>query len=285
MRKFIQTASLITISRNTKNHEQTLRRIRRKLHNRKGAQQTPGYRLRRLQRLQRFYNRKRLGELIMKKEWKGNSDSVRTRLGVNKAHTTQGREQDDFYATDPEALQKLLDGCSLWLKEKLDSCKTKPAGTIQSHITGYVWECACGNGNLAECLNRNGFLVYASDLKDRGYGCRGIDFLQSCAPVFTDIILTNPPYSLANEFILHAMQILPEQGIYIALMNITYIAGQKRFREIYSKHYLREMYVFSKRVNCYRNNDKETYGEIAMVDFAWYVFQKGYTGQPTIYWL
>ena len=205
------------------------------------------------------------------KEWKGNSASARKRLGIKADHTTKGREQDDFYATDPEALQMLLDGCSEYLRKELNNC------------TG-IWECACGNGNLAECLRNNGYNVAASDLKDRGYGLIGKDFLKTKASGFT-IILTNPPYSIANEFALHALKILPYDGLYIALQNITYLAGKKRYNEIYSGGVLREVYIFSKRVNCWRNNEKQSKNSYMMIDYAWYVFQKGYKGQPTIYWL
>lgn len=212
------------------------------------------------------------------KEWKGNSDSVRSRLAINKAHTTKGREQDDFYATDPIAVDLLLNGCSKWLDNIF---------RFERRV-GIIWECACGTGNLAERLRQQGFDVIASDLKDRGYGLVGKDFLLTTrknVSSFVKIILTNPPYSLANDFILHALDILPEGGVYIALMNISYLCGQKRYETIYSKGTLREVYLFSKRIECWRNNDRETYGGKAMVDFAWYVFQKGYHGQPTLYWI
>ena len=208
------------------------------------------------------------------KEWKGNSASVRSRLAIKKDYTTKGREQDDFYATDPEALERLLAHCSEWLHNIL---RANPI----------IWECACGNGNLADLLDKKGYPVYATDLKDRGYkyGKPHIDFLQNDNIPSARVILTNPPYSLANEFIKHALDILPEGGVYIALMNITYLAGQKRYNEIYSNGTLRDVYIFSKRIECWRNNDKEKYGNKAMVDFAWFVFQKGYKGQPQIYWL
>lgn len=156
------------------------------------------------------------------------------------------------------------------------------------------WEPAAGNGNLSNWLRDNGYSVIASDLKYRG--CTdgsiidGLDFLQTVpynkfkgAAAHPMVILTNPPYSLATEFIEHALEILPEGGLYIALMNITYLAGQKRYQRIYSKGSLRELYVFSKRVECWKNNIPSGHSSIA--NYAWYVFQKGYKGQPTLYWL
>ena len=228
----------------------------------------------------------------MSKEWNGNSDSVRSRLGINKQHTTKGREEDDFYATDPQAIEALFNApcyshtqvTELFLKH----------GKNDPYF--YIWECAAGNGNLSNWLRKNGYNVIASDLKYRG--CKdgsiidGIDFLKTYphnkfkgGAAHPFVILTNPPYSLATEFIKHALDILPDGGLYIALMNITYLAGQKRYKEIYSGGVLREVYIFSKRIECWRNNDKQNYGGKKMVDFAWFVFQKGYNGNCNLYWL
>ena len=68
-------------------------------------------------------------------------------------------------------------------------------------------------------------------------------------------------------------------------MNITYLAGQKRHEQIYRWGTLREVYIFTKRIDCWRNNVRQSDNTCRMVDFAWYVFQKGYAGQPTLYWL
>lgn len=202
------------------------------------------------------------------KEWKGNKDAVRSRLGINKQHTTKDWETDDFYATDPVALEKLIQAAPhIFAGNKV------------------VWECACGNGNLAQVLGSYGFPIFASDLKNRGYGFSNTDFLEQINFIDADVILTNPPYVLATEFAVHALEILPPGGVYVALMNLSYLAGQKRYAQLYSTGQLREVYVFSKRVECWRNNDREQHGGKLMADYAWYVFQKGYTGQPTLYWL
>ena len=202
------------------------------------------------------------------KEWKGNADSVRTRLGINKKHTTKDRETDDFYATDPVALEKLIQAAPhIFAGNKV------------------IWECACGNGNLAQVLGRHGFPTFASDLKNRGYGFSNTDFLEQTNFISADIILTNPPYSLATEFAEHALEILPDGGLYIAFMNISYLTGKKRYERLYSRHTLREVYIFSGRIMCYRNNDRENFSGSSFANFAWYVFQKGYTGNPTLYWL
>ena len=225
------------------------------------------------------------------KEWKGNSNSAHAAIAAKKHGSTNKREQDDFYATDPKALEMLLQKCSGPTRYIFSLCK------MDGYKRCFIWEPAAGNGNLSYCLKRNEYNVIASDLKYRGYTdgsiVDGLDFLQTypCKKfkgLLSDnpyIILTNPPYSLATEFIEHALEILPERGLYIALMNITYLAGQKRYQRVYSKGSLREIYVFSKRIECWKNGEqpKDKCGSIA--NYAWYVFQKGYNGQPTLYWL
>lgn len=88
-----------------------------------------------------------------------------------------------------------------------------------------VWEPACGDGRLARVLEHHGFQVDATDLRPySGYGnvrCTrdtisgGFDFLND-DPVRKwgwepkpDLIVTNPPFSLAEQFIKKALTYTP----------------------------------------------------------------------------
>ena len=225
------------------------------------------------------------------KEWKGNSNSAHAAIAAHRGGGKSMRQEDDFYATDPRAIEALFNAPCYSHTQAIEWLKR---GNAYPYF--YIWECAAGNGNLSNWLRANCYNVVASDLKYRG--CKngsivdGVDFLKTRpeerfkGPAgHPFVILTNPPYSLATEFIEHALEILPEGGLYIALMNITYLAGQKRYQRVYSKGSLREIYVFSKRIECWKNGErpKDKCGSIA--NYAWYVFQKGYNGQPTLYWL
>ena len=105
------------------------------------------------------------------KDWTGNKNSIFKTLGAS-SHTEKEREENDFYATDPKAIELL---CEL---EKFNE---------------WIWENACGEGHLSKELQKQGYQVYSSDLIDRGYGHSGIDFLQYDKAWHGDII-TNPPY-------------------------------------------------------------------------------------------
>lgn len=202
----------------------------------------------------------------MSKEWKGNKKSVSTMLGMSTVWNPEQRAAGDYYTTDPEAVEKLL----------------KKVGIFALYR---IWEPACGCGNISKVLEAHGCEVVSTDLYDRGYGTPGIDFLQSkSVPDGVTMIITNPPYSLSDEFIKHAMDILPEGGLYIALLNISYLAGKKRYSDIYSRNYLDRVYIFSGRINCYKNNEQT--GHSSPVNYGWFVFRKtNYPNMPIIYWL
>ncbi|GGR31300.1 SAM-dependent DNA methyltransferase [Deinococcus ruber] len=98
------------------------------------------------------------------------------------------REGTDYYPTPADVTHALLDYLSL------------PAGTR-------VWEPACGEGHMAEVLKERGLKTHVTDLHDRGYGRGGVDFLATPAPVIVEWIITNPPFSLAEAFIRHALSL------------------------------------------------------------------------------
>ena len=64
------------------------------------------------------------------KDWKGNGNSIYKILGATN-HSKEEREQHDFYATDPIAIDKLL---------KVEN------------PSKFIYECACGQGHLSDRL-------------------------------------------------------------------------------------------------------------------------------------
>lgn len=99
-------------------------------------------------------------------------------VGANDA----GRRHDkDFYQTPPDVTQALLNFLQL------------PKGQT-------IWECACGKGDMADTICENGYKCIRTDL------AYGEDFL-TMEPKDCDMIITNPPFSKAEEFIRRAWEI------------------------------------------------------------------------------
>lgn len=174
----------------------------------------------------------------MTKDWTGNNNSIWKTLGASN-HTDKERQSEDFYATSPDAIDKLLK---------------------VAHPHKQIWECAAGAGHLSERLTYFGYNVYSTDIVDRGYALGAIkDFLTATnADVPFDgefDILTNPPYKYAKDFVLKALELLPTDSHCFMFLKLTFLEGKARYKEIFAKTPPKAMYVFSERVLCAKNAD------------------------------
>lgn len=203
------------------------------------------------------------------KDWSGNVNSVWKTLGASN-HTENEREADDYYATDPIAIDKLLE-------------VEKPRR--------FIWECACGGGHLSERLTERGYDVFNSDIKNRGYAKQHLvlDFLKQEGRLFSfeHDILTNPPYKYATEFVLKALKLLHEGCKCYMFLKLTFLEGKRRYIELFRDTPPRSVYVFSERVLCAKNAefDRMREGGGSAVAYAWFVWQKGYTGTTEVRWI
>ena len=70
-------------------------------------------------------------------------------------------------------------------------------------------------------------------------------------------------------------------------LKLTFLEGKARYRELFSKHPPKIIYVFSERVLCAKNGEFEKMkaGGGSAVAYAWYVWEKGYQGKTTIEWI
>lgn len=197
-----------------------------------------------------------------------NRNSVFTTLGAS-SHTPEQRALNDFYATQPKAIDKLICG--------------------YSNIPRHIWECACGHGHLSERLIYFGYDVTSTDLMDRGYGQGEVDFFR-CAKLPKDditCILTNPPYKHAMNFVLHALELLPEGGQCIMFLKTTFLEGKERYRSLFKVHPPKYVLQFSERIMCAKNAQFERMkrGGGSAVAYAWYVWEKGFQGDTIIRWI
>lgn len=201
----------------------------------------------------------------MAKDWSGNGKSVFVTLGASN-HTDKEREPNDFYATDPIAIDKLI-------------------GSI-GFIPSVVWECACGTGCLSERLKQYCHRVVSTDAIDRGYGQVQDFLLAKEMPSGCSCIITNPPYKLATEFILHALSLLPDGGRCIMFLKTTFLEGEKRHRLLFSNYPPQRILQFSRRVLCAKNAEFQKMRKVgSAVSYAWFVWEKGYKGETTITWI
>lgn len=196
-----------------------------------------------------------------KKDWIGNNKAVYTCLGASN-HALEDRETEDYYATDPKAAELLLE--------------------VEPELS-YIWECACGEGHLADVFDKANKLGLATDKVYRGYGnLNPIDFL-TWDDCWNGDIVTNPPYKFAKEFIEKALGIIKTGRKVAMFLKVTFLEGKAR-KEFFKKNPPKTIYVCSGRIPCAKNGDFDKYPSSAIA-YAWYVWEKGFTGKPTVEWI
>lgn len=199
---------------------------------------------------------------MKEKDWTSNKESIFRALGASN-HTSNDRQQHDYYATDPRAMELLL---------------------AEEHFAPIIWECACGEGHLSKVLESHGYYVISTDLIYRGFGnYKPLDFLKHKAYGFEGDIITNPPYKYALEFVEQALNIVRIGNKVAMFLKLSFLEGKKR-KQFFLHNPPKTVYVCSSRLICAMNGEFEKYPSSA-VAYAWFVWEKGYKGDAIIKWI
>jgi hypothetical protein len=169
------------------------------------------------------------------------------------------------------------------LVERRGDCYDTPAVAVHAllkveRLPRRIWEPACGTGNIAGILIGAGHAVFASDLNDRGYGMPRIDFLLPGPAVDCDAIVTNPPFSLAEEFVATALERAP---LVIMLLRLAFLESDRR-SYILDNAGLARIHVFAKRLPMMHRAGWEGRKANSGMAFAWFVWDRMHTGPTTI---
>lgn len=145
------------------------------------------------------------------------------------------RSESDFYATPISTINKFLD--SYQIKQ------------------GNVLEPCAGNGNIVRTLReRESNWITALELRQEEYqNLKSIsnkaiihNFLTWQPDMKYKTIITNPPYSIAQEFIEKCFEIANQETEIIMLLRLAFLESKKRY-EFWQKHPVNELYILSER--------------------------------------
>lgn len=182
-------------------------------------------------------------------------------LGASN-HVADERAANDYYATDPRAVEMLLQ---------------------METFAPVIWEPACGEGHISKVLAAHGYEVISTDLIYRGFGDpEPLNFLEETLDGFEGDIITNPPYSVGLQFVERALESVRPGGKVAMFLKVQFLEGKRR-GEFFKKSPPRSVYISRSRLACYKNGDLTTNPESAIA-YAWYVWEKGFTGDPVIKW-
>jgi len=177
----------------------------------------------------------------------------------------RGRVENDYYATHIDSTKALLE---------------------VEEIIYPALEPACGEGHIAKLLDP--YKTKSFDLIDRGYGDGVANFLtDSFSENYYCTIITNPPFNLFQEFVEKALETATHKVIMFGKLQA--LEGQKRGTFMKNSP-LKTVYVFKSRQQPLRNGSEidELTGKkmnSSTMAFAWFVWEKGYVGKPSIEWI
>lgn len=101
---------------------------------------------------------------------------------ITGGNTAYKRVESDFYPTPEDVTLALLDFLKI------------PKGVK-------IWEPAEGAGDMVRVIESKGYEVIGTDIQT------GTDFLETDLPEGVGMIITNPPFSVSEAFIRHALEL------------------------------------------------------------------------------
>jgi hypothetical protein len=168
----------------------------------------------------------------------------------------------DSYPTPPIAIEGLLD-----VEPEL--------------LRATVYEPAAGAGNIVKTLRKRGIRCIAGDIvKKRGFKLDHVgDFLtQERVPRGCDAIVTNPPYRHAEQFAVHALELVPDVFL---LLRLAFIESVRR-TALLEESGLRAVHVFRRRLPRMHRDGWNGPRTSSSMCFAWFCWRRGYRGRTIL---
>lgn len=168
------------------------------------------------------------------------------------------RHNDDWYVEPPWVVDQLLRAVT---------------------FTGSIHDPCCGGGNIPQRLEELGHRVIGSDIVDRGYGEIQNFFLDWRE---YENMIFNPPYKIAEDFILHALELTTQKVA--AIVNLKFLASQGRRDRLFLRHPPANVLICSRRPSMPPGGAGiEAKGGTA--DYCWIVWDNVAGGDTRVSWL
>lgn len=202
------------------------------------------------------------------------------------SHSATERAKDDFYQSSPEIANALFE-C---VKAGIKGNKVYAAG-LENTV---VIDSSVGTGVLLESFKNKCWSLIGYDIADRGYKFVRVQDWLTVQPGdeaketwfyrHPKIIVQNPPFKLALEFVQHGLELLNKGELLFSLHRIQFLETRERFAKLYgNKQKPKYVFVFANRVTCVAP-DVPNKGQGAMC-YAWFMWQKGFRGNTQIKWI
>lgn len=133
--------------------------------------------------------------------------------------------------------------------------------SIQHHYPRVKMDCVEIDPNFCRTL---------SEIEGINITCQ--DFLTVVPETIPDVVITNPPYSLAKEFILHSFEVSGPRTEIIMLLRLAFLESKTR-KEFWKKYTPDSIYVLSRRPSFIGSGTDAT-------AYAWFVWNSQRSEYP-----
>lgn len=184
------------------------------------------------------------------------------------------RNADDYYITPHWLIEDFL---AAFAENNMLVCSPDESPRVLDPSAG---GCDKYEMSYPTVLEKHGFTVDSWDIRaDSRASVINCDFLQvkSLKKPY-DMIITNPPFNVAQEFTEHALEMVEYGGLVIMLQRLNWLGSQKRI-PMWQKLPLAAVYVHSKRPGF----DPEKPSKTDSTEYAHFVFCKGYELAPELF--
>jgi hypothetical protein len=182
------------------------------------------------------------------------------------------RVANDFYVEPASAVRALLGAERFW---------------------GTIWDPACGSGTIPEVCREQGLDTFGTDIVDRGYKRMWSErnFLDCEPPADFDMVITNPPYHIAEAFTRRAVEITPHKVA--ILVRLAFLEGERRYQRLFKPLPPTRVLVFRNRVSCPPGRPTTEFGDDftpitpkgGAVAYCWIIWSKDHRGPTQTDWI
>lgn len=188
---------------------------------------------------------------------------------VKEGTTLPAPHADDLYRTEHTLIQAALENL-VPRSKRYDTVLDIGAGDGRWGAMARDWVTSAAGEHP---------VVYGVELQDQpqpygfAYWAANTNFLDWQAPTQFDLIVSNPPYSLAEKMIRRAWTMLAPDGLMIMLLRQAFQSGMRRYNGLWNEIYPFAVPTLSRRPSFYCGGTNAT-------DYSLFAWQKGYDGKP-----
>lgn len=160
-----------------------------------------------------------------------------------------------------------------------------PADTVHAFLNSFegistsdrILEPSAGNGAIIQALRNHGYTNRIDAVEIRPEERAQLEALADNVTIGSffdydpglgyDVIIGNPPYSMALEFINKSLELLHPGGLLIFLLRTNFLESEKRFRW-WQEHPLSGLYTLHKRPSFTGHGTDAT-------SYSWFVWERG----------